>query len=309
MMILGAHESVAGGLASAFGRAALDGCRVIQVFTKNSGQWREPYLDRSEIAAFHKERNLAGRPTVMAHASYLINLCAPGEELLGRSKDALVAEVNRSSVLGIDFVVLHPGAHMGEGEDAGIRRVVESLDEVLDRTQGASARILIENTAGQGTTLGHRFEHVGAILRGVHDPPRLGLCFDTQHAFAAGYDARTPEGYAKMWSELDSCVGLANLRAFHLNDSRKPLGSHIDRHEHIGEGLLGKPFFWRLVNDPRFVAVPGVLETDGREGEAPYRAEVSLLAAFAGAPEPQPEDKPFALEIVEPPKPKRGRRA
>jgi deoxyribonuclease-4 len=306
-MIIGAHESAAGGLYRALERASADGCRALQIFTKNGSQWREPALAESEMLAFHAAREAAGRPPVLAHSSYLINLCAPDPELVTRSKEALVAEVLRSSALAIDFVVLHPGAHVGTGEEAGLRRVSESLDEVLGKTRGASARILIENTAGQGTTLGHRFEHIGAILEGVHDKERLGICFDTQHAFASGYDARTDEGYARVWEAFDANVGLGMLRAFHLNDSKKPLGSHIDRHEHIGEGCVGVGLFWRLVNDPRFAKIPAVLETEPREGDTPFREEVTLLASLVGATEPVPVVKPFTLEIATPPAPKRGR--
>ena len=306
-MILGAHESVSGGLHRALERAGFDRCRALQVFTKNGSQWREPALADAEIFAFHAARDAAGRPPVLAHSSYLINLCAPDAELVTRSKEALVAEVLRSSALAIDFVVLHPGAHVGTGEEAGLRRVSESLDEVLDKTRGASARILIENTAGQGTTLGHRFEHIGAILEGVHDKERLGVCFDTQHAFASGYDARTAEGYARVWEAFDANVGLDMLRAFHLNDSKKPLGSRIDRHEHIGEGCVGVGLFWRLVNDPRFATVPAILETEPREGDTPFREEVEMLSSLVGASEPAQPVKPFALEIVPSPAPKRGR--
>jgi deoxyribonuclease-4 len=307
-VILGAHESVAGGLPKALDRAAVDGCRALQVFTKNGNQWREPDLAESEVLAFRAARDAAGGPPMLAHASYLINLCASNAELVTRSKEALVSEVTRSSALGIDFVVLHPGAHMGTGEEAGLRRVTESIDEVLEKTRGASARILIENTAGQGTTLGHRFEQIGAILEGVHDKERLGVCFDTQHAFASGYDARTAEGYERLWEAFDANVGLGALRAFHLNDSKKPLGSRIDRHEHIGEGCVGVGLFWRLVNDGRFATVPAVLETEPREGDAPYRDEVALLDGLLGAKEPAPTAKPFTLELVPSPVAKRGRR-
>jgi len=306
-MILGAHESTLGGLPTVFERGKVDGCLAIQVFTKSGSQWRDPPLDAAEVAAFRGAREAAGHPAVLAHASYLINLCGTNADFVTRSKDSLVAEVLRSSALGVDFVVLHPGAHMGTGEETGIKHIVEALDEVLDRTKGASSRILLENTAGQGSTLGHSFEQVGAILGSVHDPGRLGVCFDTQHAFASGYDARTAAGYARVWEEFDANVPKGSLAAFHLNDSKKPLGSRIDRHEHIGEGLLGKGFFWRLMNDPRFATVPGVLETEPREGDAPFRAEVDMLRALVGAPEPVPEEKPFMLEVVEAPRSKRGR--
>jgi deoxyribonuclease-4 len=308
VMILGAHESTAGGLATAFARGSADGCDAIQVFTKNGSQWRDPDISAEAVVAFRESRAAAGHPTVLSHASYLINLCASNTDLFLRSKDALVTEVLRSSTLGVDFVVLHPGAHMGAGEEEGLKRVVEALDEVLDRTRGASSRILIENTAGQGSTLGHRFEHVGMILSGVHDPARLGVCFDTQHAFASGYDGRTSEGYARLWEEFDANVPSGSLAAFHLNDSKKALGSRIDRHEHIGEGLLGKGFFWRLMNDPRFDGVPGVLETEPREGDGAFREEVELLRALRGAPEPARDAKPFALEVLEAPKLKRSKR-
>lgn len=306
-MILGAHESVSGGLQRALERAAVDGCGALQVFTKNGNQWREPALAEADVLAFRAAHDVMGRPPVLAHSSYLINLCAPDSELLTRSKEALVAEVTRSSALGIDFVVLHPGAHVGAGEEVGLRRVSESLDEVLEKTRGASARILIENTAGQGTTLGHRLEHIGAILEEVGDRERLGVCFDTQHAFASGYDARTAEGYANLWEAFDANVGLGKIQAFHLNDSKKPLGSRIDRHEHIGEGCIGVNLFWRLVNDPRFASVPAVLETEPREGDAPFRDEVALLASFAGAKELAEGQRPFALELTPASMPKRGR--
>jgi deoxyribonuclease-4 len=307
-MILGAHESTAGGLFRAFERGTVDGCGAIQVFTKSGSQWRDPELTAADIAAFRAAREAAGNPALLAHASYLINLCGTNPEFVTRSKDSLVAEVLRSSALGVDFVVLHPGAHMGSGEETGIKHIVEALDEVLDRTQGAGSRILLENTAGQGSTLGHRFEQVGAILGAVHDPGRLGVCFDTQHAFASGYDARTAEGYARVWDEFDANIPKGSLAAFHLNDSKKPLGSHVDRHEHIGEGLLGRGFFWRLMNDPRFAGLPGVLETEPREdGGPPYRGEVEMLRSLVGAPEPKPEAKPFTLEVLEAPKPKKGR--
>jgi deoxyribonuclease IV len=306
-MIVGAHESTAGGLFRALQRGKLDGCGAVQIFTKSGSMWRDPELLDSEVSAFKEARDAAGHPLAMAHASYLINLCGTNPEMIERSKDSLVAEVRRSSALGIDFVVLHPGAHMGAGEETGLRLIVEALDEVLDRTKGASSRILLENTAGQGSTLGHTFEQVGAILKGVHDPARLGVCFDTQHAFAAGYDARTPEGYARVWEEFDASIPKGSLFAFHLNDSKKPLGSHIDRHEKIGEGLLGKPFFWRLVNDPRFEAIPAVLETEPREDGLPFKDEVDLLRGLYGVREPEPEVKPFTLEVVEAPKSKKGR--
>jgi deoxyribonuclease-4 len=312
-MIFGAHESVAGGLAGAFARGTADGAKAIQIFTKASGMWREPVITPDQIAAFRAahaaaSRTGGGRVPVMAHTSYLINLATDDRDLLARSVEALVAEVLRSSALGVDFCVLHPGAHLGAGEEIGVRRTAEALDEVCERTPNATARILIENTAGQGTCVGHRIEHLHGIFAAAHHADRLGICFDTQHAFAAGYDLSTPEGYEKTWRELDAAVGIDKVRAFHLNDSKKPLGSRVDRHEHVGEGNLGLRTFWRLANDPRFASVPGVLETEPREGDTPFKGEVALLRSLVGAPEPPvKEPAPFQLEVVEPKAKKRAR--
>jgi deoxyribonuclease-4 len=309
-MIFGAHESVAGGVSTAFGRAKIDECRAIQIFTKNSNQWKEPTLAPEAIAAFRDARAAYGAVPVLAHASYLINLGTDDATVLGRSIDALVAEVERSSALGVDYVVLHPGAHLGAGEEVGLARVCEALDAVHGRTPNASARILLENTAGQGTCVGHRFEHLQAIFEGAKTASRLGVCIDTQHSFAAGYDLSTEEGYERTMRTIDTCVGLDRVRAFHLNDSKKPLGARVDRHEHLGEGLIGLGAFWRLANDKRFADVPAVLETEPREGAEPYRAEVALLNAFVGAGEPE-RKAPFALEVVEAkPKPrKKGKKS
>jgi deoxyribonuclease IV len=299
-MITGAHQSVAGGLHLALERATHDGCAALQIFTKNSNQWREPELTADKVAAFRAAHDAAGNLPVLAHTSYLINLGTDDEALLKRSKDALAAEVTRSSALGIRFVVLHPGAHLGVGEEIGIQRVAESLVEVLERTEGASARILIENTAGQGTSLGCRFEQIAGIFEGVGAAKvaaRMGVCFDTQHAFASGYDLSTDAGYDDTWARFTSIVGLENLRAFHLNDSKKPLASRVDRHEHIGEGNLGVHTFWRLLNDPRFEKTPGVLETEPREGEFPYKDEVNLLRSFVGAARPKPLAPAFSLTL------------
>ena len=252
-MLFGAHESVSGGVPTAFPRAKTDGCRALQIFTKNSNQWKEPVLADEIVAAFRAARDSYGAPLrVMAHTSYLINLATDDREILAKSMASLVAEIERSSALGVDYVVLHPGAHLGAGDDVGLARVCEALDEVHARTPNATARVLLENTAGQGSCVGHRFEHLQAIFEGTKTQGRLGVCFDTQHAFAAGYDLSTRAGYEKTFRDFDATVGLSRLMAFHLNDSKKPLGARVDRHEHIGEGLLGLATFWRLAHDARF---------------------------------------------------------
>lgn len=307
-MLLGAHESVAGGLAKAFERGDVDGCAAIQIFTKNSSTWKEPFVSDDDVAAFRAAHAARGAMPVLAHTSYLINLATDKADILEKSRDALVGEVLRASKLGVQFCVLHPGAHLGAGDDVGIRRTVESLDCVHERTRGATARILIENTAGQGTCVGHSFEHIAEIFTRTKESSRMGLCFDTQHAFAAGYDLSTPDGFAATFDELDRTIGFARLEAFHLNDSKKPLGARVDRHEHVGEGLLGMAAFWRLANDPRLARVPAVVETEPRGEDAPYREEVALLRGLVGAPEPVRAAPVFKLEPLEPAKPmKRGR--
>jgi deoxyribonuclease-4 len=300
---IGAHQSVQGGLHKALERGVGDGCQTVQVFTKNSNQWREPPLTDEAVLAFRQARAALGSAPIMAHTSYLINLATDKPDILRRGVDALAAEVKRSSALGVDLAILHPGAHLGAGDAIGLRRVADSLDEVHARTEGSSARITLENTAGQGTCVGHRFEHIRDIFGMVKHPERLAVCLDTQHMFAAGYDMTTPEGYDRTWEEIARTIGLDRVAAFHLNDSKKPLGSRVDRHEHVGEGNLGAWLFWRLVNDPRFAAIPGVLETEPQDDEHPYRAEVALLRSFVGAPEPavrSPAPAEFALAVQEP---------
>jgi deoxyribonuclease-4 len=317
-VIHGAHESVSGGLFRAFDFATVDGARAVQIFTKNSNMWREPILAEDVVQAFRRGHAAwstamgfatptapSGRGTVMAHTSYLINLATDKEDILEKSKTALVAEIERSSTLGIAYVVLHPGAHLGVGEDKGLTQVAAALDEVHERTRGRSAKILLENTAGQGTCVGCTFEHLGAIFDQTKERDRLGVCLDTQHAFAAGYDLSTPEGYESTWAAFEKHVGLGRLLAFHLNDSKKALGSRVDRHEHVGEGILGLPFFWRLLNDARFADVPGVIEIEPRDPATPYKQDVDLLSSLVGGEEPKPKaDAPaaFALELSPAPK-------
>ncbi len=308
-MRIGAHESVAGGLFQAPARGEIDSCEAIQIFTKNSSTWREPVLEAAAIEAFRAAKKVP----VLSHMSYLINLATDKPDVLEKSKAAVVAELERSSALGIDYAVLHPGAHLGLGADKGVLRVAEMLGEILERVPNATTKLLIENTAGQGTCVGCRFEEVGAILKETRGGDRMGVCLDTQHLFASGYDIATDDGYAHTFETFEREVGLANIQAFHLNDSKKPLGSRVDRHEHIGEGLLGLRLFWRLVNDARFKEIPGLLETEPRKDGPPYRAEIDLLRGFVGAeapPPPKRDELPppietFSLAMSEPTKSKR----
>jgi deoxyribonuclease IV len=253
--------SIAGGHDRAVLAAHAAGCTAVQLFTKNSNQWRSRPLADAGVAAFRESLERTGIGDPVAHASYLINLGSPDDALWDRSIAALTDELLRAEALGIGLLVLHPGAHMGAGEGPGLDRVARGLDEVHRRTAGAAAQVLLETTAGQGTCLGHRFEHLRGILERVAEPGRLGVCADTCHIFAAGYSLADRDQYNTTVSALDEAVGLGRVRVWHLNDSRRACGSRVDRHAGIGRGLLGLEPFRFLLNDPRFAAVPMILET------------------------------------------------
>ena len=259
-LLLGAHMSIAGGVEKSILRGESIGCRAVQIFTKNSNQWRARPLEEEEIRSFHENREKTGI-FVFGHTSYLINLASADDDLWQKSVESFVLEVERCASLGLPYLVTHPGAHLGAGEEVGLRRIAGALDEICAQTKGLPVTILLETTAGQGSSLGCRFEHLAEIIEGCSYPERLGVCFDTCHAFAAGYDLRTPEAYEETFARLDSLVGLELVKAIHLNDSKGALGSRLDRHEHIGFGHLGTEPFRLLLNDPRFRRLPMVLET------------------------------------------------
>jgi deoxyribonuclease-4 len=261
-MLLGAHEAIAGGVSKAFIRAEADGADCVQIFTRNARGWAAKPLDEEEVRAFRSEARRTRKP-VAAHSSYLINCSAQDRVLRRKSWAALADELGRCERLGISSLIFHPGSHEKEAE--GIRLVGEAMTQALEKVPG-KARLLVETTAGQGTCLGWRFEQVAAIRDAV--PGRLrrrvGVCVDTCHVWSAGYDIGSDEGYERTVAELDRTVGLRHVEAFHLNDSKKPKGCRVDRHEHIGRGTLGLGPFRNLVNDPRFAEVPGFVETDQR---------------------------------------------
>ncbi len=259
---LGCHMSIAGGVDRAPLRGKQVGCDTIQLFTKSNRQWHAKRLTDREVEAFKANLAVTGIGPVVAHDCYLVNLAAPGGPLWKKSVAAFRVEMERAERLGIPYLVTHPGSHAGAGEAEGIRRVAEALNilqAALPRHGGV--QILLETTAGQGTSLGYRFEQLAAILADVEQPDRAGICLDTCHIFAAGYDIRPPAGYRRTMEELDACLGLRRLKAIHLNDSKGGLGSRVDRHEHIGKGRLGLAPFRRLLNDPRLRRVPMILET------------------------------------------------
>ena len=258
---LGAHMSIAGGFDRAVERAAAVGCTALQIFTKSSNQWAAKPIAADEPEKFRAGLERAGIRRVVAHDSYLINLCSPDDKLWNKSIDACALELQRCEALGVPWLVAHPGGHVGQGEEFGIRRMSEALDEIYTRVPTRAASIAIEMTAGQGTVIGYRFEQVAEIIAGTRDQDRTGVCLDTCHIFAAGYDLRTPEAYGETMRRFDAALGFGRLRAVHVNDSKKDLGGRVDRHEHIGKGFLGLEAFRLLMNDPRFNDVPLILET------------------------------------------------
>jgi deoxyribonuclease-4 len=258
-MRLGAQVSTSGGLCRAFERADAERCEAIQIFTSSSRRWAEDVRDAGEIREFQTEARRRGVP-LLAHDSYLINLATGDRALARRSRRAFAAELERCEALGVGALVLHPGAHLGEGVEVGLGRVAAALRAALAATAGYRVGLLVELTAGQGTCLGASFAELRWLLDAIGSPERVGVCVDTCHAWAAGYDLRSEAGYAQTVAELDRVVGLARVRAFHLNDSKRERGSRVDRHEAIGAGHLGAAAFGRLVRDPRFAGVPAVLE-------------------------------------------------
>jgi deoxyribonuclease IV len=260
-MLFGAHCSTAGGVWTALQRGRSIRCDVVQLFVKNNMQWLGKPFSREDLAAYAKELALDNFACVFGHAGYLINLAAAASENRDRSIKSLIQEIQLATELGLPFLVLHPGAHLGAGEAAGIKQITAGLDEVFAETKRSSVRIALENTAGQGSCLGNRIGHLAAVFDGVKKPERLGVCLDTAHFFAAGYDIRTPKGWNAAIGEVVSLIGLKQILAFHLNDSKTDLGSRVDRHEHIGKGRLGKQAFRNIVNDARFKLHPGCLET------------------------------------------------
>ncbi|MEX2148110.1 MAG: deoxyribonuclease IV [Candidatus Rokuibacteriota bacterium] len=258
---LGAHMSIAGGLHLALERGAAVGCAAVQIFLKNQRQWSAPPMEEAQVRAFRRARRATGMKAVFAHSSYLINLCSPVPVALRQAVDAFADELERAEALGLSCVVIHPGSHLGSGLEAGLACVTSALDEVLTRTAGYRVKVALENTAGGGHTVGRTFGELGALLQRSARPERLGVCIDTCHLFAAGYDIRRAAGYERAIAECEEAVGLRRVLAFHLNDAKAPLGSGLDRHENIGQGFLGLHPFRLLLNDPRFARVPKVLET------------------------------------------------
>jgi deoxyribonuclease IV len=288
MAILGAHQSIAGGYFRAAERARDCGCECVQLFTKNNNQWRAKEITAEEAERFQQALESCGVSHPLAHDSYLINLAAPDHELWRKSIDGFVLELLRADKLGIPYLVSHPGAYTTSSEEAGLARIVQALDEVHRQTPDATAVTLLEVTAGQGSNLGHRFEHLATVLDGVQAPERLAVCLDTCHLFAAGYPLSPEKDYRATMKQLDHLLGIKLVKAIHLNDSKRELGSRVDRHEHIGQGRIGLEAFRLLVNDRRFAKTPMYLETPKEENGEPKgveldRRNLTVLRSLVGA--------------------------
>ena len=279
--LIGAHLSTKGGLHTVFERAAEVNATAVALFAKNSNQWKGKELTDDDCKLFAKKRFV--KP-VFTHTSYLINLATTNEEFHRKSIAAMLDELDRAERLGIRAVVLHPGAHMGAGADAGIEKIARSLDQIHARIPNHKVVTLLETSAGQGSCVGCSFEELGKIIGLVDDPKRVGICFDTCHVFASGYDLRTRDVYERSIEELDRHVGIKNVGLFHLNDSKKELGSRVDRHEHIGDGQLGLDAFGFLLNDERFRGIPKLLETPKKVEHESDRRNLATLRSLLNSP-------------------------
>ncbi|HOU17269.1 MAG TPA: deoxyribonuclease IV [Candidatus Marinimicrobia bacterium] len=275
MPYLGCHVSIENSLEKAPERGRELGCDAIQIFTSNQMQWKGvPVADETaeKFLNYQAEHKIA---IVIAHDSYLVNLASPEPVKLAMSRKAFIEEIRRSQALKIPYIVFHPGSHMGAGVDFALRKIAESLDYAIEKTPDCRPMFLLETTAGQGTNVGNAFEELRQIIDFSAHPERLGVCFDTCHAYAAGYDLVSPAKYDETFARFDDVIGLSQLKCFHLNDSKKPLGSRVDRHANLGDGFLGWEVFYRLINDDRFGNLPMILETPG--GDENFAKEIASL--------------------------------
>ena len=283
MAILGAHMSIAGGYWKAIKAGSEVGCDCVQIFTKNNNQWRAKPITPEDVSLFKDKLAETGIKHTLSHASYLINLASPKPDLLAKSIDAMVVELQRADMLGVPYVVFHPGSFTTSTEEEGLEKIANSLNEILKQTSELAAYPLLENTAGQGSNLGWKFEHLGEIIRNVEDDSRMGVCIDTCHTFAAGHALGTAEEYSATIEAMKKGFGIKRIKAFHLNDSKKPFASRKDRHEHIGEGEMGIEPFQHLLSDKRFSKLPMYLETEkgDRDGQDFDAMNLEVLRGLA----------------------------
>jgi deoxyribonuclease-4 len=280
--LIGAHMSIAGGLFNAVLLAEKAGCRCVQLFVKSSNQWRAKPLTEEEITQFKQERERTGIGPAVAHSSYLINIGSPDDALYEKSREALMVEYQRCAQLGVEYLVFHPGAHTGSGAEAGIERIARAMDWVLDRVPHDETMLLLETTAGAGSHIGSAFEELKTILDRLDHGARAAVCLDTCHVFSAGYDIRTESAYKATMKAYDSALGRSSLKAIHFNDSKFDIGTHKDRHEHIGKGFIGKDAFGFFLRDSRLKDVPKLLETPKDEEGKYDKRNLALLRKLAG---------------------------
>ena len=286
-MWLGAHLGIAGGLAEAVHEGRKIGCDSLQIFSKSPQMWSGPPIAPEAANAFREAVGREGLRATHVHHGYLINLASPKRAMLGRSRKAFLDEVARAELLGVDGLIFHPGAHLSSGSEAGVRTIVESLRKTLDAVPEGKVRLLLENAAGQGTAMCSTLEELAAVLHGVDAPDRIGVCLDTCHLFAAGFDFPHEEGYGALLDRIDATISRKAVRAFHLNDAKAGLGSHLDRHENIGRGEIGAEGFRTLVNDPTWAEVPGYLETPlDEDGYSRYAQDLATLRGLLGTRAP-----------------------
>ncbi len=273
-LILGVHQSIAGGLDQALYQARKMRCQTVQFFCSNQRQWKHLPLTAAQIDAFDKAKEITRLTPLIVHGSYLINPAAADVNTLEKSICALLDEYRRCDMLGVDYLVIHPGSHMGQGEAEGLRKISQAINQVFDQIK-SSVTILLETTSGQGTSLGCTFEQLAATIEGIEDSGRVGVCLDTCHVFAAGYDIRDPDAYQNTMKKFDKIIGFKRLRVIHVNDSKNELGSHVDRHEHIGKGRLGRQAFRNFLTDKRLRHIPFILETP--KGRSPGGKDYDML--------------------------------
>lgn len=277
--LLGAHTSTAGGVSKSIERAEKLGFTAIQIFTKNNNRWFQKSFDEKEIDKFKSNLKNSNLKFIVSHDSYLINLCAKDKSILKKSREAFLDELTRCEQLRISYLNFHPGSHLGAGEKEGIKLIAESLNIIHNKTKNFKVSSMLEATAGAGTAIGYRFEQLREIIDLVEDQKRMSVCIDTAHIFAAGYDIKNPKNYKKVIKEFDEIIGLERLKCFHINDSKKELGSRRDRHEHIGKGFIGKEGFSNIMNDKRLKKIPKILETPkGKEMKEDIRNIKTLLS-------------------------------
>jgi len=279
-LLIGAHMSISGGVFNALLYGEELGCTTIQIFTKNNNQWKAKELTPEDVKKFFENQKRTEISPVVGHTGYLINLASPKENVYNQSRESMLIELKRAELLGLPYLVMHPGSHLGKGEKEGIKKIAGSINWLHQKTKGYKVKICLETTAGQGSAIGYRFEHLAEIIEQVKNSKRLAVCYDTCHTFAAGYDIRTKKAYELTFKEFDKVIGLSRLKVIHVNDSVKDLGSRVDRHQHIGKGKIGLEGFRLLMNDKRWEKVPKILETPKEEGATRDIKNLSVLKSL-----------------------------